>query len=228
VAANEPSVAPHHSPPRWLRWALWILVALLALAAAAVYLVSRPAHTASPMVLPASAVPAETWAAGVHRAPVFTLRDEHGAPLELRAFRGRPVVVAFIDPVCRDYCPTEAKRLNDVVAAFPAAQKPVVVGVSVNAYENSPSVLNVDRRKWSLGPQWHWAVGGGASLAKVWKAYDIAVLATTQTIAGVKVRRISHTEAAYVIDRDGFERALFVWPYSAEGVVSLLRGLGAS
>lgn len=225
MAANEPSVAPGHAPVRWLRWALWIVVALLALIAAIVYLVSRPARTAAPTMPPASALPAQTWAAGKLRAPTFTLRDEHGASLALAAFRGRPVVMAFIDPVCRDYCPTEAKHLNDVVAAFPAGEKPVVVAVSVNAFENAPSVLRLDRRKWSLGPQWHWAVGPGASLAKVWSAYHIAVLASTKTIAGVRVHRIAHTEAAYVIDRNGFERALFLWPYKADGVVSVLRAL---
>jgi cytochrome oxidase Cu insertion factor (SCO1/SenC/PrrC family) len=227
VAANQPSVAPRETPLRRLRWALWILVALLGLTAVVVYLVSRPAHPATPTVAPASTLPAATWAAGARRAPTFTLRDERGAPLALEAFRGRPVVIAFIDPVCRDYCPTEAKHLNDVVASFPAAAKPAVVAVSVNAFENRPSVLRLDRRKWSLGPHWHWAVGSGAALAKVWKAYHIAVLASTQTIAGVKVHRIAHTEAAYVVDAAGDQRALFVWPYAAEGVVSVLRGLRA-
>jgi hypothetical protein len=39
------------------------------------------------------------------------------------------------------------------------------------------------------------------------------------------VHRIGHTEAAYVIDAKGFERALFLWPYRAEDVVQALRGL---
>jgi hypothetical protein len=53
-------------------------------------------------------------------------------------------------------------------------------------------------------------------------------MASTSTIAGVTVHRVAHTEAAYVIDRDGYQRALFVWPYTSDGVVSVLRGLRAS
>lgn len=228
MAANEPSVAPRHSPVRWLWWALWILVGLLAVIAATVYVVSRTSRSTAPTVAPATELPAETWAAGAHRAPAFTLRDEHGRAFSLAAFRGRPVVITFIDPVCRDYCPTEAKELNTVAAAFPASQRPVVVAVSVNAFESRPSVLRLDRRKWALGPQWHWGVGTGSELAKVWKAYKIGVLASTKTIAGVTVHRIAHTEAAYVIDGSGYQRALFVWPYRADGVVSALRRLRAS
>ncbi len=227
MAANEPTVVPR-TPVHRLRWALWVLVALLAVTAVVLYLVTRPTHTAAPALAPASALPAATWEAGAHRAPAFTLRDEHGRPLALAAFRGRPVVITFIDPVCRDYCPTEAKHLNDVVAAFPQREKPVVVAVSVNAFGNRASVLQLDRRKWSLGAQWHWAIGSDRALAKVWKAYHIAVLASTQTIAGVTVHRIAHTEAAYVIDAAGDQRALFLWPYQADGVVSVLRGLRSS
>ena len=49
------------------------------------------------------------------------------------------------------------------------------------------------------------------------------VLATSKTVAGVTVHRIGHTEAAYVIDAKGFERALFLWPYRAQDVVTALR-----
>jgi hypothetical protein len=39
------------------------------------------------------------------------------------------------------------------------------------------------------------------------------------------VRDVVHTEAAYVIDADGYERALFLWPYTAASVERTLRGL---
>jgi len=52
-----------------------------------------------------------------------------------------------------------------------------------------------------------------------------AGFATSKKIAGVTVHRIGHTEAAYVIDANGFERALFLWPYRAQDVVETLRGL---
>ena len=59
--------------------------------------------------------PAMTWAKGTRRAPDFRLTDQNGKPLSLHSLRGRPVLVTFIDPLCRNLCPLEAQVLNDVV-----------------------------------------------------------------------------------------------------------------
>ena len=83
----------------------------------------------------------------------------------------------------------------------------------------------LDARKWKLVPEWRWAIGHPSELSRVWAAYHVQVLATTKTVAGVKVHTIGHTEAAYVIDSKGYQRALFLWPYRADGVVRTLRTL---
>jgi len=44
-----------------------------------------------------------------------------------------------------------------------------------------------------------------------------------RTVAGVTVHNITHTEAAYVLDRDGNERALFLYPFTATDVSSEVR-----
>lgn len=209
-----------------LRWILGAAVLVLAAVAGALLLIGSPSK-ATPMsqAAPVSDAPAATWTAGQKRAPAFSLTDQNGAPVSLAALRGRPVIVTFIDPLCRDFCPTEAQHLNTVVRSFPATSKPAVVAVSVNTAGNTRPILREDAQKWGLVPQWSWGVGTPAALARIWHAYGIQVLVSTQTIAGVKVRRIAHTEAAYVIDRNGFVRALFVWPYSAKGVVATLRSL---
>jgi protein SCO1 len=218
------------SPPlRFRRLPLLLLPLLAAAVATAIYLALRPAHeTAMQPSAPADDAPAATWAAGAIRAPDFRLRDERGRAVSLAALRGRPVILTFIDPLCRDYCPTEAQHLNDVAQAFPAGAKPAVVAVSVNVYGNAPANLRLDARKWRLVPQWTWAVGSKAQLARVWDAYHIEVLVSTKRVAGVTVHRIGHTEAAYVVDGHGFQRALFLWPYRADAVVRTLRGLTRS
>ena len=78
-------------------------------------------------------------------------------------------------------------------------------------------------QRWRLGPQWRWAIGSPSALASVWRKYGIEVLATTKTLAGTTVHDISHTEAAYVIDPSGHERALFMWPFSAAEVERTIR-----
>jgi hypothetical protein len=51
------------------------------------------------------------------------------------------------------------------------------------------------------------------------------VLDTSRKIAGVTVHSIIHTEAAYVVDAAGYQRAIFLWPYSADAVTQTLRKL---
>jgi len=162
--------------------------------------------------------PGTFFAAGSRPAPEFTLRDEAGRSIGLRSLRGRTVLLAFIDPVCRNYCPFEAKILNDLVSRAPAAKRPAIVAVSVNPWNQTKADLAVDRAKWHLAPEWRWGLGSYAQLARVWEKYSIGVQVQTKTLAGVTVHEVAHTEAAYVIDSHGDERALFIYPYRADAV----------
>jgi cytochrome oxidase Cu insertion factor (SCO1/SenC/PrrC family) len=225
----DASDSPGSPPLRFRRLPLLLLPFLAAAVATALYLALRPSHeTSTPSSAPASDAPAATWPAGALRAPDFSLRDESGRPVSLATLRGRTVILTFIDPLCRDYCPTEAQHLNEVADAFPAASKPAIVAVSVNVYGNAQANLRLDGRKWKLVPEWTWAVGPKRQLARAWRAYHIQVLVSTTKVAGVIVHRIGHTEAAYVVDRNGFQRALFLWPYKAEAVVRTLRALAGT
>jgi cytochrome oxidase Cu insertion factor (SCO1/SenC/PrrC family) len=209
------------------RWALLAAVPLLAIAAVSLVFVLRsPAAPRTTAVVPVSTDAAATWAAGKKRAPGFALHDERGRAVSLAALRGRPVLITFIDPLCRDFCPVEAQRLSDAVRA--SGSRPAVVSVSVNTAGDAPSVLALDRRKWKLAPSWHWGVGTGAELARVWKRYGIQVIVARKRVAGVNVQQVSHTEASYLIDANGWQRALFLWPYSAKAVSKALDGLAAS
>jgi cytochrome oxidase Cu insertion factor (SCO1/SenC/PrrC family) len=171
--------------------------------------------------------PGTTFAAGMRPAPDFSLRDQAGQPISLRSLRGRPVVLAFIDPVCRNLCPLEAKILNEVPAALPAASRPVIVAVSVNPWNQTATDLRQDKEKWRLVPEWRWALGSYPALSKVWNRYAIGVQVSTKTLAGVTVRTVDHTEAAYVIDPAGYERALFLYPYRSGDVVNAVRRVAA-
>jgi cytochrome oxidase Cu insertion factor (SCO1/SenC/PrrC family) len=211
--------------PRALFWAAVLVIGLVA--GIGVLLVNAwpRAHSSA---APVARGPAATWAAGKLRAPDISLVDQTGAPLSLASYRGRSVVVTFIDPLCRDYCPLEAKHLNDVVRSFPAGSRPAIVAVSVNARGNARENLLQDADKWKLVPQWRWGIGSEAQLARVWKSYHIGVLVTTKKIAGVTVNSIMHTEAAYVVDAAGYQRAIFLWPYSAGAVTRTLKSLPSS
>ncbi len=55
--------------------------------------------------------------------------------------------------------------------------------------------------RWQLVPQWRWAVGSSKQLTKVWTRYQIGVLPSTKTVAGVTVHDRAH--GGRVRDRRG-------------------------
>ena len=112
------------------------------------------------MVAGGIAAPASTWGAGDRRAPDFLLRDQNGRPVSVAANRGRPVIVTFIDPLCRNFCPLEAQVINQMERQIPAARRPVILAVSVDVYANARRYLFQDDREWRLVP-------GGVGLSAV-------------------------------------------------------------
>src|SRR5947208_2202287 len=50
-----------------------------------------------------------TWASGVKRAPSFSLRDQAGRLVSLHTLRGRPVLLTFLDSVCKLECPVHGR-----------------------------------------------------------------------------------------------------------------------
>src|SRR6266404_5223027 len=72
---------------------LWMFVLLVGAGAVAGLLALRSSSQASP----SSSAPAATWAAGARPAPAFSLRDQNGRAVSLAAYRGKPLLVTFID-----------------------------------------------------------------------------------------------------------------------------------
>jgi cytochrome oxidase Cu insertion factor (SCO1/SenC/PrrC family) len=206
-----------------------IVLGVLA-AAGASYAIGRSGSTPPAIKHPSapSSSAAATWRAGTRRAPNFALVDQHGKPISMASLRGRPVVVTFIDPVCRNLCPFEAKILMAMSRRLPAAQRPVIVSVSVNPWADSKENFATDAVHWRLGANWRWALGNEKQLASVWRRYEIGVQVVKRVISGVTLRTIVHTEASYVVDRSGYERALFLYPFSANDVEQALRAAARS
>jgi len=211
MAANEPA-APGAASLKRLRLALVIAVALLAAAVVALVLF-RPQNDQSSAA--ATGTPSAIWAAGEKQAPDFRLTDEHGNPVTISGLRGRRVIVTFLDPHCTTFCPRESLVLNDALRTFPPAERPAVVAVSVDPKTRSFTVLQKEARRFKWLPQWRWAVGSAPQLNPVWGAYHIQVVPAAHDIG--------HTEAAYLVDANGDQRALFLWPFKAADIASALK-----
>jgi cytochrome oxidase Cu insertion factor (SCO1/SenC/PrrC family) len=165
---------------------------------------------------------------GRQRAPEFSLRDQNGHPVSPASFSGRNVLITFVDPLCRNLCPLEAHVLNQLVGLLPPSRRPAIIAVSVDVYADTRHDLLQDVGKWSLVPQWHWAVGTHAQLASVWRRYAVDVQVVTKRLAGITVHYITHNEESILIDPAGYERALFAWPFSPQDVLATLRRFSRS
>ncbi len=205
----------------------WAMTALLGVGAgiALVLLhIARPPGLAATAPIEPSG-PDISWAAGTRRAPDFHLFGQNGQPISLSAFRGRPVIVTFLDPLCRNLCPVEAGILNNVEKALPSAERPAILAVSVDPWGDARAYLLEDVQKWHLSATWQWAVGSPRQLQAVWRRYEIGVTIAKKEFAGVMTREITHTEAAFLIDRAGYQRALYVFPFQAADVAQTVRQL---
>jgi cytochrome oxidase Cu insertion factor (SCO1/SenC/PrrC family) len=134
------------------------------------------------------------------------------------------VIVTFIDPLCRNFCPREARILTEAAARL-GPHAPTIVSVSVDPWADTAANFRLDAIRWQLGAGWHWGTGSYAALARVWKRYYIAVAVSTRSIAGVRLRTIIHTGAAYLIDGAGYERALLLYPFDASQVEAAARNM---
>jgi protein SCO1/2 len=190
-------------------------VALGAGAGAVLHAAVQPAPRPHGLAVPALHGQA-VWAAGRRPAPGFALPDQDGRLVSLEAERGRTVVLAFMDPLCRQECPIEGRGLALAEREAGPAARPTLLIVSVN-----PRATGADAKaaasRWGITGRWHWLLGTKAALARVWRAYDITVVPSSHDIV--------HSTAVYVIDRHGFERVGVLAPFLPQFVADDLRVL---
>ena len=175
-------------------------------------------HAETSGITSAAALPVETWAADTRPAPAFTLTDQDGKAVSLAGLGGRPVIVTFLDPLCRNFCPREASVISEAVKRL-GADDPAIVAVSVDPWGDTRQSFREDALHWRLASQWQWATGTAAQLAAVWRSYEVGVTVTTSSIAGVTLREITHTAATYLVDPSGHMRALLLYPFTPAELV---------
>jgi cytochrome oxidase Cu insertion factor (SCO1/SenC/PrrC family) len=182
-----------------------VTVAAAALAAVAVAS-SRPAGPADPSPANALARNPQVDPGTVlpdRPAPAFTLTDQFGRPVSLSQYRGRAVILAFIDARCTTLCPlTSAEMALAKRMLGPAGRRVALVAVDANPTATSVADAMAYSRAHGLTDAWQFLTGSRAALAKVWRRYGIYV----QIERGM----IDHTPALYLIDTAGRERRLFM------------------
>ena len=148
------------------------------------------------------------WKAGARRAPNVSLRDQTGSLVTLASLRGRPVLLTFLDSQCTSSCPIAGRQLGSVLRRLPAAERPTLVIVSVDHAGDTPAGIRRALAKWHLNGPWavHWLNGRTrAQLASVWRSYGVRVVSAKNDVV--------HSLALYLIDRRGYERTAYLFPF---------------
>jgi len=121
-AGSPVEAAPARSGPWLVRHPVrtWLVGAMAAAALWTVIpvLTSIPTAVNSPSGITLGYLASGGMAAipGDPRAPEFTLENQHGVRTSLASFRGKVVLLTFLDPVCYATCPVVAQELAQVAA----------------------------------------------------------------------------------------------------------------
>lgn len=191
----------------WAGASLVILSAAAAIAAAVV--LSGRQHELAASAARRADIPSGTAtllrlsSASAAAAPGFTLTDQDGRVLSLSGFRGRAVVLEFMDSRCTGICPLVSREFIDAYHDLGSAGGRVVfVAVNVNQqYNRVADVLAYSKEnELSAIPDWHFFTGSGGTLRAVWREYGVAVAASGP--GGDLV----HTATVYFIGPHGLER----------------------
>lgn len=129
-------------------------------------------------------------------------------------------MLTFMDSHCHQECPLEGRALAAALRMVPRAERPIVVVVSVNPWADTPASGRSAIERFGLASfRWRWLLGSRSRLEPVWHRY------------GIEVRRgtadIEHTDALYLIDARGFERAGMVYPFLPTWISDDLKTLAA-
>jgi len=140
-------------------------------------------------------------------APNFTLVDQHGKKVSLSNYRGRSVVLEFMDPHCTDICPIVSQEFVDAYHDLGRdASNVVFVAVNVNQYFTSVADMRRFSNEHQLNtiPTWHFFTGAPSELKAIWRAYGVTVEAPNPKAD------IIHSSFVYFISPNGRKQYLGV------------------
>jgi protein SCO1 len=152
-------------------------------------------------------------------APDFQLTDQIGSLVSLSNFRGKVVVLTFMDSKCQDTCPLTAVHFRETYSQLDPNEVKQVVFLSVNVNVEASAVTDVleATQAWHLDeiPSWHFLTGSHEVLEPVWKDYGVVAAHNPDG------HSMMHTPGTFLIDLLGQERWYISTPFSGEGVEDL-------
>jgi protein SCO1/2 len=187
------------------------LIALLAAVAAAAAMVWLQAGARAP--LPGTDL-------GGGQAPGFRLTDHRGVSVGLEDFRGRPVVLAFLYTSCPDVCRLTGAGLRQTAELLgDDARRVQLLAVSVDPAGDDAAAVRRYLGRYALTERMLYLTGPAEALPAVWQSYHLFV--NSERAQGLE----AHTDALFVLDAAGRERALLRSDFDPDELAAGLRRL---
>jgi protein SCO1/2 len=145
--------------------------------------------------------------------PDFTLTDQSGQKVSMGDQRGKLVLLTFLYTNCPDVCPLITQNLNEALQMLGAKRDDVrVLAVSVDPEGDTPKSVDEYAKAHHLLPEFRYLLGSRDELTKVWRAYDVAAVASDPEL-------VDHTAYTMLVDRSGEGRVIYDSSVKARDVV---------
>jgi protein SCO1 len=128
------------------------------------------------------------------RAPEFTLRDQDGDRVSMRALRGRPVAVTFLYTTCRDTCPAQAQTLRGALDLL--GHDLPALAVAVDPPRDTPDRARRFLARQRVSGRIDFVLGTREQLARLWEGFAIR----PQTVTA------EHQSRFTLVDKRGYQR----------------------
>lgn len=201
---ESPEVKEEWHLPRWLTFGVIPLFLSFSLVfAGTIYLKSRGSSNPYHLSPLEQLMGLSTLQSRV--ASDFTLVDQRGKSVSLSQFKGKAVLLTFMDSRCTEVCPVLAQEFLLAEKDLGAnASKVVFVAVNVNPQaESVADVANFTRLHGLDGlPNWYFLTGSTSQLSSIWQTYGVTVELPANAIQTI------HSDPLYFLAPSGEERYL--------------------
>jgi protein SCO1 len=128
------------------------------------------------------------------RAPDFSLRNQDGERVSMRALRGRPVAVTFLYTTCRDTCPAQAQTLRGALDLL--GHDVPALAVAVDPPRDTPDRARRFLARQRVSGRIDFVLGTREQLARLWEGFAIR----PQTVT------VEHQSRFTLVDKRGYQR----------------------
>jgi cytochrome oxidase Cu insertion factor (SCO1/SenC/PrrC family) len=149
--------------------------------------------------------------AGDAPAPDFKLVDQEDRPTSLSQFRGKVVVLSFVDSHCTTICPLMTESMVKAMDLLgPNASQVQLLGINANPLATRVADVAAYTRAHQMEGRWRFLTGSLAQLKSVWRDYHVYVAAIHNDI--------DHQPIIFLIGPQGRERTIYFTQMSYGGV----------